>query len=894
MKLHSFWQERGSWLWLTRPLPFYTTLKFFAHTLSFRSFCAVALVLSSAVAAEQGDDRLVGIWTADQGYRTVKWLFRSDGKYQLETKSTDPEFPFGSTDRGEYEIAAESFTTISYGYFREKVPVTYQFEIAGDSLSLANPNSDLPADYELEPGSRADVLAREQASEDLARRWTRHMLFVGDEEITFRPGGYYFVKTTYENVQSPPQFFRGRYEQDGEVVTMTPYSEDPSGARVEVFGTTLTLIGTNGLSGWFTDYEEVPGSAAEVAAKAAEAEAFLSTAEWQAGVWKIEEEKNSVELLLRPDDVYCATNTSRFARRVLRGRFSLQGRGVQFFPFVGQERYALDDADFGMIQKTYAVDYYDGELQLIDLSAVYQSVTLAYPVAGTREIVLEKARQAQQDREREGWHLGIWERNEPAAWMEFTFRPDNRYIAQSGAAAVAREVERGRYVAVPGKMTLAPLAGNGPARGLEVDLYDGDFFLIGDPKQIVITRKVPGSDSTVIQKTVDPLALKGERGSIFGLWTANRPGESVELVFRQDGQFRFKRCTNATTSFDYGLYTVDMANRRMIYDSRFSPVEKPQLDFYGDTMTLYGGLSNSLPRTYVANVGSVDAAIAASLAEDAAEAEVDAQWLARFPIGPRDPNAPPVTGLPDDPKPWHVFEGATVFSGSRFYQRLIPHILFYIGPGGVISTLGVLDIHNFYFMPTGRVFIRFIYRRAGFPYPAIIEDIVEVWGAYEIKPKPIETDILHFYADNVLNVTTDLGEELALTLENGRRVMFWGKEPHLLAEWYLEQKPIPCLLPINSDASLINTGVSLSSEIPPDPIGGPGPNLTIARGTAPGAFSLSGVTDSARKLVLERAPNLNLPIAWQPVRSNSVAAGPFEFVLAAETNSTAFFRLRSE
>lgn len=873
---------------------FDTALRFLAHTRSFRSFCVLAMILGSAVAAEQVDDRLVGIWTADQGYRTVTWLFRSDGKYELTTQSADPEFPFGSTDRGDYELVGQSLITTSYEYFQRLAPITYEFEQEGDSLLLQNPDSSLPALYQFEPGSRAEVLAREQASEDLVRRWTRHMLFMGDEEITFRPGGYYFVKTTYENVQSPPRYFRGRYEQNGDVVTFTPYSEDPGNCRVDVFGTTLTLIETNGYSGWFTSYEEVPGSVAEVAAKAAEAEAFLSTAEWQAGMWTIEEEKNSVELLLRPDDVYCATNTSKFARRVLRGRFSLQDRELHLVPFVGQERYSLDDADFGMVEKTYAIDYYDGELQLIDLTAVYQSVTLAYSVAGTRGIVLEKAREAQEEREREGWHIGVWKRDQPAAWMEFTFRPDNRYIAQSGAEGVAREVERGRYLHVPGKMTLAPFVGNGPARGFEVDLYDGDFFLIGDPKQIVITRKVAGSELAVIGKTVDPLALKGERGSILGLWTASRPGESVELVFRQDGQFRFKRCTNGTTSFDYGLYTVDMANRRMVYDSRFSTVQKPQLDFYGDTMTMHGGLSNTPPITYVVNVGMVDAAIAASLAEDAAEAEVDAQWLARFPLTPRDPTAPPFTGLPDDPKPWHVFEGVTVFSGNRFYQRLIPHILFYIGPGGVISTLGVIDFHNFYFMPTGRVFIRFIYKRAGAPYPSVIEDIVEAWGAYEIKPKPIETDILHFYADNVLNVTTDLGEELALTLENGRRVMFWGKEPHLLAEWYLEQKPIPCVLPINSDASLINTGVSLSSEIPPDPMGGPVPLLTIARGPAPGAFSFRGVTDSARELVLERAATLTLPITWQPIQSNNVPTGPFEFEVLAETNATAFFRLRSQ
>ena len=30
--------------------------------------------------------------------------------------------------------------------------------------------------------------------------------------------------------------------------------------------------------------------------------------------------------------------------------------------------------------------------------------------------------------------------------MEFTFRPDDRYIAKSGAEGVPSEVERGRYL----------------------------------------------------------------------------------------------------------------------------------------------------------------------------------------------------------------------------------------------------------------------------------------------------------------------------------------------------------------------------------------------------------------------------------------------------------------
>ena len=76
--------------------------------------------------------------------------------------------------------------------------------------------------------------------------------------------------------------------------------------------------------------------------------------------------------------------------------------------------------------------------------------------------------------------------------MEFTFRPDQRYIAKSGADGRSRAKSSAANTCVaPGKITLAPYAGNGAARGFELDLYDGNLFLIGDANRLVIVRKIP-------------------------------------------------------------------------------------------------------------------------------------------------------------------------------------------------------------------------------------------------------------------------------------------------------------------------------------------------------------------------------------------------------------------
>src|SRR3954451_13880568 len=77
--------------------------------MSFRSrrltWLSATLYLAVASAAlGKGDDRLVGIWARDEGFQMIELLFRSDGRYQLDTKSTDPDLDFSSSERGRYQV----------------------------------------------------------------------------------------------------------------------------------------------------------------------------------------------------------------------------------------------------------------------------------------------------------------------------------------------------------------------------------------------------------------------------------------------------------------------------------------------------------------------------------------------------------------------------------------------------------------------------------------------------------------------------------------------------------------------------------------------------------------------------------------------------------------------
>ena len=840
--------------------------------------------MSAFVALGQGDNPLVGIWAADESFQTIELLFRSDGAYQYQTKLKDSEWDLGSTDRGWYQVVGNSVTMTSHQYLNKPESNVYQFELDGDTLALASSewNSRI---YELKPGSRDDVLARERAGLNLFRRWKRHILFTGDEEYTFRPGGYYCLVMDHESVDFT-EYDRGRFEQTGTRLTFQPYSGTAVPCRIDIFGTTLTLVQTNSFSGWFTSYEEVPGSGLEVRTMASEAAAFLSGPDWQAGVWQFPTEYNPVDLTLRPDGIYMATNTTRTVCRVLYGRYTLADSQIHLVPFVGQERFVLDKATFGMEAHSYTVDYYDSQLQLIDLKPVVQSVTLAREAPGSQATVLTATRQAQAERERDGWCLGIWETQGAAGWMEFTFRPDNCYIAKAGAAGVAKEVERGRYMVAPGKITLAPYAGNGAARGFELDLYEGNLFLIGDTRRLVIVHKIEGSQTGIIEKTRDPAALKGERGSILGLWTGNWPGEYAGLVFRADGQYRWKSCKlvlpNNFAYEDYGLYAVDMAAQTVVLDSRFIDVQTRHLDFYGDTMTLHGGLTNNTPDTYTVNLGSVDAAIAASFAADAAEAQVDAQWLARVPLGPPGPVGTVPFGIGPDPDPGQVFPEPTVFAGYQYYRKLIPRWF---------HETGVMDSQQWHFFPNGRMLFRItIWEVSG---PDYRPQLTDFWGAYTIGPKPTQTDILHCYADNDVTVKLDVGDLVQLTLEDGRRNLFWKKEYFPNASWAME-KTEACQRPGDPDSTLINTGVSLSTTITPDNIGAPAAlSISIAR-PGLGSMTVSGNTELARTLVLERTTRLTPPIGWEPVFSNSVPAGPFSFNVTEVSNDAAFFRVHSQ
>jgi hypothetical protein len=107
------------------------------RSLKLLAWLAFAL-LASSPATGQGDDRLIGVWNSAQSVQTFKLLIRSDGRYQLDVKSTDPAIDLSSTERGRYQVEGPSLSLTPYDYVGRPEPRHYQFQVSADLLSLTN------------------------------------------------------------------------------------------------------------------------------------------------------------------------------------------------------------------------------------------------------------------------------------------------------------------------------------------------------------------------------------------------------------------------------------------------------------------------------------------------------------------------------------------------------------------------------------------------------------------------------------------------------------------------------------------------------------------------------------------------------------------------------------
>ena len=168
------------------------------------------------------DDRLVGRWLQDQGFQTLEYTFRSDGRYQLDTRSSDPSIGFSFTDRGEYDATGTSMTLRPYEYFGEPVSIRIDYQIENGQLSLTRIDPSWTEVFTYQSGSIEVVRIQEQTPRDLVGIWRMSVPNAGTDEYTLRPDGYYVLKKIAEDSQFPPEFVRGRYSADATRIVFQP------------------------------------------------------------------------------------------------------------------------------------------------------------------------------------------------------------------------------------------------------------------------------------------------------------------------------------------------------------------------------------------------------------------------------------------------------------------------------------------------------------------------------------------------------------------------------------------------------------------------------------------------------------------------------------------------
>ena len=109
---------------------------------------------------------------------------------------------------------------------------------------------------------------------------------------------------------------------------------------------------------------------------------------------------------------------------------------------------------------------------------------------------------------------------------------------------------------------------------LEVDCL---LLVVLDDRRLIVSMEY---EAEVVEKTRRHSALNGERGGLLGRWVSNLPGQYAGLVLRDDGEFRIDHCVGGGAGPDFGLYRLDESARRLVLDSRFTPVQTLELDFY--------------------------------------------------------------------------------------------------------------------------------------------------------------------------------------------------------------------------------------------------------------------------------------------------------------------------
>lgn len=483
------------------------------------------------------------------------------------------------------------------------------------------------------------------------------------------------------------------------------------------------------------------------------------------GVWRFEAQFQENEILFRPDGQFIFDKKFvQVAMPTERGRYQVEGDLLTLLPGNSQP-----------------VQY---KMQLRGNTMILSNSELPEPQTyqrrpGSREQVLAQMRPVTTAMlsGNGDTFVGIWRFKQEFQSADFTLRPDGRYISAHEVGGQRFE-ERGSFQIDNGKITFTPYKGNGEAKTFDLDLFDAQMTLTGGAFPMPCELQ-PGSAAEVIDNVHNPDGLKIKYGPLVGAWNFADQLSSIEVILRPDGRYHATGIFASVRLDERGKYKIEKASRKLTLDPRTEEAQTYDMDLYGNTMTLSGG-NYATPFTYHIDLQKIEEVLERVRRADAQKAHDDGQWRERIPIGPMSGAAihVPVGEVPADPNPRHVFNASTLFTGQQLYLSLTPVTLKFTNG----STRQVFNSWKWYFHPTGRVFVRTETFRLSGSYDAYNPrgEVTTYWGAYRITPG---TEAEPAYVEENVLLETDGGEKIAMTLEDGRRVILWGKKLYGQVDW---------------------------------------------------------------------------------------------------------------
>lgn len=281
-------------------------------------------------------------------------------------------------------------------------------------------------------------------------------------------------------------------------------------------------------------------------------------------------------------------------------------------------------------------------------------------------------------------------------------------------------------------------------------------------------------------ETAEPSAKKGDPRFV-GRWVCE-PNQFQKFVgtFLPDGRYGVIITTAGVEQAQQARYWVE--GEQLVF--HFLQEEQPRrfaFTLEGNRLTVRGTPVGDI--AYEKQAGSEQQVVEEARQADAAKTKEDERWRAKFASArlTKQPPHVPVGEVPADPRPQHIFDRPTVFTGPQLYVRELPQE--YIYANGIPP--GIFKTHwHWHFLATGRLYVVAV----TYTGSTKARERESFWGTYYVNGKNElkQWGRYRLGEQDSVEIEYDDGSQAALRLLDGRRNLLWGQSVYGNIVWELE------------------------------------------------------------------------------------------------------------